>query len=60
MTQTLSKFQSFRLFTRKVGALTLPYFKSEEKWKARGLLLAIVLLNLGAVYMLVLINEWNR
>ena len=47
-------------FTRKVWALSLPYFKSEEKWKARGLLLAIVLLNLGAVYMLVLLNNWNR
>jgi len=59
-TPALSKFQSFRLFLRKVAALALPYFRSEEKWKARGLLAAIVLLNLGAVYMLVLINEWNR
>ena len=33
---------------------------SDEKWKARGLLAAIVLLNLGAVYMLVLINDWYR
>lgn len=57
---TLSKFQSFRLFTAKVGALTAPYFNSEEKWRARGLLLAIVALNLAAVYMLVLLNEWNR
>ena len=45
---------------RKVAALALPYFRSEEKWKARGLLAAIVALNLGAVYMLVLINDWNR
>lgn len=54
------KFHSFRVFTGKVGRLALPYFSSEEKWKARGLLLAIVALNLGSVYMLVLINEWNR
>jgi len=54
------KFSAFRLFTARAGALSAPYFKSEEKWKARGLLLAIVLLNLGAVYMLVLLNEWNR
>lgn len=60
MTPPLSKLQSFRLFTRKVAALSLPYFRSEEKWKARGLLAAIVALNLGAVYMLVLINDWNR
>ncbi|MDM7941026.1 MAG: ABC transporter ATP-binding protein/permease [Hydrogenophaga sp.] len=58
---TLSdKFQSFRVFARKVGRLTVPYFQSEEKWKARLLLAAIVALNLGSVYMLVLLNEWNR
>jgi len=45
---------------KRVGALTAPYFRSDQKWKARGLLLAIVLLNLGAVYMLVQINEWYR
>ncbi len=60
MTQTLSKLQSFRQFTGKVGALTMPYFLSEDRWRARILLVAIVALNLGAVYMLVLINEWNR
>jgi vitamin B12/bleomycin/antimicrobial peptide transport system ATP-binding/permease protein len=45
---------------RRIWALTTPFFSSEQKWKARGLLAAIVLLNLGAVYMLVLMNEWNR
>ena len=40
--------------------LSQPYFNSDEKWRARGLLSAIVLLNLGAVGMLVLINDWNR
>ena len=60
MTQALSKFQSFRLFAGKVGALAAPYFNSEEKWRARALLAAIVALNLAAVYMLVLLNEWNR
>ena len=46
--------------SRKVWALTTPYFSSDQKWKARALLTAIVLLNLSAVYMLVQINEWNR
>src|SRR5215207_4534944 len=46
--------------SRKVWALTTPFFSSDEKWKARALLAAIVLLNLGAVYMLVLLNDWNR
>lgn len=43
-----------------IGAFAAPYFQSEEKWRARGLLLAVVLLNLGTVYMLVQINEWYR
>ena len=43
---------------RRIAALAAPYFRSEEKWKARGLLAAIVALNLGAVYMLVLNNQW--
>lgn len=54
------KFQAFREFAGKAWRLSTPYFSSDEKWKARGLLAAIVALNLGAVYMLVLLNEWNR
>ncbi|MBE7940884.1 MULTISPECIES: ABC transporter ATP-binding protein/permease [Ramlibacter] len=45
---------------RRVMVLSAPYFRSEERWRARGLLAAIVLLNLGAVYMLVQLNAWNR
>ncbi|WP_444815025.1 ABC transporter ATP-binding protein/permease [Variovorax brevis] len=45
---------------RRVGALSAPYFRSEEKWKARGLLLAVVALNLGTVYVTVLLNDWSR
>ena len=42
------------------GRSRRPSSRSDQKWKARALLAAIVLLNLGAVYMLVLINDWNR
>ena len=56
----LSKFAAFRQFARRTWALAVPYFKSEDKWKARGLLAAIVALNLGSVYMLVQLNDWNR
>ena len=56
----LAKLTAFKQFSARVWALSAPYFRSEEKWKARGLLLAIVLLNLAAVYMLVLLNNWNR
>jgi vitamin B12/bleomycin/antimicrobial peptide transport system ATP-binding/permease protein len=55
-----AKLSELKAQTRKVWALSLPYFRSDEKWQARGLLLAIVLLNLGAVYMLVQINDWYR
>ena len=57
---SLSKIATFRQFVRRTWALAVPYFKSEDKWKARGLLAAIVALNLAAVYMLVQLNEWNR
>ncbi len=56
----IQKFKTFRAFARQAGALAMPYFRSEEKWKARGLLASIIVLNLAAVYMLVLINDWNR
>lgn len=41
-------------------ALARPYFVSEERGRAWGLLAAIVALNLGVVFMLVQLNEWNR
>ncbi len=47
-------------FVNAAGRLALPYFQSEQKWKARGLLAAIIALNLAGVYMLVQINDWNR
>ncbi len=56
----LSKLAAFRQFSRRTWALAVPYFRSEDKWKARGLLAAIVALNLGSVYMLVQLNDWNR
>ena len=56
----LDKLVSFRAFAARVVALSAPYFRSEEKWKARALLVSIVVLNLASVYMLVLLNEWNR
>jgi vitamin B12/bleomycin/antimicrobial peptide transport system ATP-binding/permease protein len=57
---TANKFSAIKAQAAKVWALSLPYFNSERKWKARGMLALIVLLNLGTVYMSVLINDWNR
>jgi putative ATP-binding cassette transporter len=45
---------------RDAWRLAKPYWKSEEKWSARGLLLAVIALNLGNVYVTVRINEWNN
>lgn len=45
---------------RAVWRLLKPYWVSEEKWKARGLLATVVVLALGMVYLNVLFNEWNR
>ncbi len=56
----LKKAADFKAFLGRAWALALPYFQSEEKWKARALLASIVALNLAFVYTLVLFNEWNR
>ena len=49
-----------RIDRRAIWRLIQPYWVSEEKWRARGLLLAIVALALGMVYLEVLFNTWNR
>ena len=45
---------------RDFWALTKPYWSSEERWSARGLLASIIGLNLAAVYLNVVFNEWNN
>ena len=45
---------------RDAWRLAKPYWFSEEKWSAWGLLLAVIVLNLGNVYISVRINEWNN
>ena len=54
------KLNAFQTFITQAWALTKPYFQSEKKWQARGLLAAIIALNLGLVYMAVLFNDWNK
>lgn len=43
-----------------VWKLTKAYWKSEERWWARGILAVVVALSLGQVYMLVRLNQWNN
>jgi putative ATP-binding cassette transporter len=47
-------------FLGEAGRLAWPYWKSDEKWMARGLIAAVVVLNLVAVWLNVRLNIWNR
>ncbi|HET6317727.1 MAG TPA: SbmA/BacA-like family transporter, partial [Chloroflexota bacterium] len=47
-------------FLKRVWRLTLPYWRSEERWRARVLLAVIVIISLALVFLLVLFNDWNR
>jgi putative ATP-binding cassette transporter len=47
-------------FLREAWKLAWPYWRSDEKWSAWGLLVAIVALNLGTVWLNVRFNSWNR
>jgi putative ATP-binding cassette transporter len=40
-------------------ALALPYFRSEERWAARGLLLGVIAGELGFVAVAVTVIQWN-
>jgi putative ATP-binding cassette transporter len=46
-------------FLKDAWHLALPYFRSEERWSARGLLAAIIALNLTTVGLSVLFNFWR-
>jgi putative ATP-binding cassette transporter len=49
-----------RGFLRQAWDLAWPYWISDEKWAARGLLLAVVTLNLITVALNVRLNTWNN
>jgi vitamin B12/bleomycin/antimicrobial peptide transport system ATP-binding/permease protein len=49
-----------RGLVRDAWLIAKTYWKSEEKWSAWGLLLAVVAFNLGTVCTSVGINAWNR
>jgi putative ATP-binding cassette transporter len=39
--------------------LSLPYFRSEDRWRALTLLAAVVVAELGLVYVAVAVTQWN-
>jgi putative ATP-binding cassette transporter len=45
---------------KDVWRLAAPYYASRDKWSARGLLAAIIVLNLSLVGMEVVLSFWNR
>jgi len=47
-------------FLRDAWRLAVPYYNSEEKWRARFLLLVIIALNLSLVGMSVVLSYWHR
>ncbi|MES2247306.1 MAG: ABC transporter ATP-binding protein/permease [Pseudomonadota bacterium] len=53
-----ARASSFIQVLRRVFTLAAPYFRSEEKWRARAMLLGIIALNLFYVYVAVLGNQW--
>ena len=48
-----------RSFVADIWSLARPYWVSDEKWVARGLLALVVGLSLGSIYIAVLLNHWN-
>jgi len=52
--------RKFGPFLRDSWRLARPYFWSEEKWSARGLLASILVLRLALVGMSVVLSFWNR
>jgi vitamin B12/bleomycin/antimicrobial peptide transport system ATP-binding/permease protein len=43
-----------------VWRIAAPYFRSEDKWAGRGLLAAVIALELAGVFLMVLLNRWNN
>jgi putative ATP-binding cassette transporter len=43
-----------------VWRIAAPYFRSEDRWMARGLLAAVIVIELAVVGLTVLFNRWNN
>src|SRR5262249_52155749 len=51
---------SLRRLLPSAWALIRPYWFSEDRWAASGLLLVVLALTFGMVYISVLLNRWNN
>eukprot|EP01035_Chromulina_nebulosa_P047366 gene47366-64209_t len=52
--------QNIRSTLATVWRIAAPYFRSEDKWMARGLLAAVIVIELAVVGLNVLFNRWNN
>ena len=43
-----------------VWRIAIPYFRSDDKWAGRGLLAAVIAIELAVVFLTVLFNRWNN
>ena len=43
-----------------VWRIAIPYFRSEDRWAGRGLLAAVIAIELSLVAINVLVNQWNN
>ena len=50
---------NFRATLAAVWRIAAPYFRSEDKWAGRGLLAAVIVMELASVFLTVLFNRWN-
>ena len=50
---------SIRACLREAWAIAKPYWSGDDRWPGRALLAIIVGLNLGMVWLLVRLNQWN-
>ena len=56
---TIVTVSRLRRLARDSWAIARPYWFSEDRWPALGLLVVVIALTLGLVYVNVLINRWN-
>jgi vitamin B12/bleomycin/antimicrobial peptide transport system ATP-binding/permease protein len=52
--------KNIRATLATVWRIAVPYFRSEDKWAGRGLLAAVIAIELSLVAIDVLINQWNN
>lgn len=43
-----------------VWRIAAPYYRSDDKWAGRGLLAAVIVIELASVFLTVLFNRWNN